>query len=100
MLAKRTGAMDWNLKNPREIKKVSELAGEDQSIHHIFPKEFLERRSFEEKFDNFGNITIISKQANDSLKFKDPRRYLQELQNVSSELLKKHFVPENKTFDI
>jgi hypothetical protein len=96
MLAKRTGAMDWDLKNPREIKKVSELAGEDQWVHHIFPKEFLERRGFEEKFDNFGNITIISKQANNSLKFKDPRKYLQELQNVSSELLKKHFVPENE----
>ena len=48
---------------------------------------------YTEKWDNFGNITLISKKANNYFKFKDPSVYLNELKNIEPELLKKHFIP-------
>jgi hypothetical protein len=89
---------DWNLKERPNIKKVSELSPKELQVHHIFPREFLERRGVVERFDEFSNITIISKSANNEFKFKDPQQYLAELEHVDPELLEKHFIPIDKKF--
>ncbi len=89
LLYQRIGARDWDLKDVPNIKKLSEVDPNDLQIHHIFPKEFLERRGYDEIWDNFGNITIISKEANNEIKYKDPKEYLKKLKDVSSELLEK-----------
>jgi uncharacterized protein with ParB-like and HNH nuclease domain len=84
---------DWNIEARPNIREVNELDPEDLQIHHVFPEEFLSRRGYTEKWDNFGNITLISKKANNYFKFKDPSVYLNELKNIEPELLKKHFIP-------
>jgi len=93
LLYQKLGTRDWNLEERPNIRKISEIDSSELQVHHIFPKEFLERRGYDEKWDNFGNITIISKKANEAIKYKDPRKYLNGLKNVSSELLEKHFIP-------
>lgn len=93
LLYKRIETTDWDLKGRPNIRKISEIDPDDISVHHIFPKEFLERRGHDEKWDHFGNITIVSKRANNSLKFRDPKDYLNELKDASSQLLEKHFIP-------
>ena len=50
-----------------------------------------------EKWDILGNITIISDEANNFLRFKDPKQYLTDLNAKSPELLEKHFVPKDPT---
>jgi uncharacterized protein with ParB-like and HNH nuclease domain len=84
---------DWNIEARPNIREVNELDPEDLQIHHVFPEEFLSRRGYTEKWDNFGNITLISKKANNYFKFKDPSVYLNELKNIEPELLKKQFIP-------
>jgi hypothetical protein len=86
---------DWNIGDRPNIREVSELDPGDLQIHHVFPEEFLSRRGYMEKWDNFGNIVLISKKANNYFKFKDPLVYLNELKNIEPELLKKHFIPMN-----
>jgi hypothetical protein len=88
---------DWNLEERPNIKEISELDPKELEVHHIFPEEFLERRNYTEKWDEFGNIVLISKKANNSLKFKDPQEYLNKLRNVDPELLEKHFIPTDNT---
>ncbi|RLI73339.1 hypothetical protein DRP04_15910 [Archaeoglobales archaeon] len=93
LLYHKIGTRDWNLREIPNIRKISEIVPSELHVHHIFPKEFLERRGYEEKWDHFGNITIISREANEAIKFKDPREYLSKLKNTSPELLEKHFIP-------
>lgn len=83
------------LKRPR-IPEIREINSGDLHIHHIFPKEFLERRGYTEEWDNVANVTIISKMANEKIKFRDPKEYLKELYEVDLELLEKHFIPTNE----
>jgi hypothetical protein len=96
LLYNKLKTKDWNLKERPNIKRVSELSPKELQVHHIFPQEFLERRGIAERFDELGNITIISKTANNEFKFKDPQQYLAELEKVGSELLEKHFIPADK----
>jgi len=84
---------DWNIEVRPNIREVNELDPGDLQIHHVFPEEFLSRRGYTEKWDNFGNITLISKKANNYFKFKGPSVYLNKLKNIEPELLKKHFIP-------
>ena len=47
------------------------------------------------KWDEFGNVTLISEKANEYFKFKNPQEYLNELKDVGPELLERHFIPMN-----
>jgi len=97
LLYNKNKAFDWNLKEMPYPKRISEFDAARLTIHHIFPEEFLERRGLTEKWDILGNITIISDEANNFLRFKDPNQYLTDLNAKSSELLEKHFVPKDHT---
>ncbi len=97
LLYQKIGTRDWNLREIPNIRRIFEINPSDLQIHHIFPKEFLERKGYDEMWDNFGNITIISKEANNDIKYKDPKEYLKELKKVSSELLEKHFIPMDES---
>jgi hypothetical protein len=94
LLYAKTGALDWNEKEIPKPKKIQEI--QQLTVHHIFPEEFLERRNIQKSYDYFGNITIISDEANKNLKYKDPAVYLDKLERIDSELLEKHYIPRNK----
>jgi len=96
LLYQKLRTKDWDLDKSPRIPEIKEINPEDLHIHHIFPKEFLERRKFGEEWDNVANITIISRSANEKIKFRDPKEYLKELYEVDPELLKKHFIPTDK----
>jgi len=96
LLYQKLRTKDWNLDKRPRIPEIKEMNTEDLHIHHIFPKEFLERRGYTEEWDNVANITIISKKANEKIKFKDPKEYLKELYKVDPELLEKHFIPTDE----
>jgi hypothetical protein len=101
LLYNRTGALDWNTDEKPRPKKISELDYNQLTIHHIFAKEYLERRNIQQDYDLLGNITIISDVANKKLKFKDPKEYLSELEKMSPELLEKHCIPrDRKLWDV
>jgi hypothetical protein len=101
LLYNRTGALDWNTDERPRPKKISELDYNQLTIHHIFAKEYLERRNIQQDHDLLGNITIISDVANKKLKFKDPEEYLSELEKMSPELLEKHCIPrDRKLWDV
>jgi len=97
ILFKMNKTRDWNLKSKPNIKEITELDTKDLSIHHIFPKEYLERRNDEMSYNKFANITIISEKANKSIGFRDPRKYLKELKEVDENLLREHFVPTDES---
>lgn len=97
LLYNKNKAFDWDLKEMPYPKRISELEAKRLSIHHIFPQEFLERRGLSEGWDVVGNITIVSDDANNFLKFKDPKQYLVDLYNKNPELLEKHFIPLDQT---
>jgi hypothetical protein len=44
---------DWNIEARPNIREVNELDPGDLQIHHVFPEEFLSRRGYTEKWDNF-----------------------------------------------
>lgn len=96
LLYQKLRTKDWDLDKSPRIPEIKEINPDDLHIHHIFPKEFLERRKFGEEWDNVANITIISRSANEKIKFRDPKEYLKELYEVDPELLKKHFIPTDK----
>ena len=96
LLYQKLRTKDWNLDKSPRILEIKEINPNDLHIHHIFPKEFLERRGYGEEWDNVANITIISKSANEKIKFRDPKEYLKELYEVDPKLLKKHFIPTDK----
>jgi len=96
LLYQKLRTKDWDLDKSPRIPEIKEINPEDLHIHHIFPKEFLERRKYGEEWDNVANITIISRSANEKIKFRDPKEYLKELYEVDPELLKKHFIPTDK----
>ena len=96
LLYQKLRTKDWNLDERPRIPEIMEINPDDLHIHHIFPKEFLERRKYGEEWDNVANITIISRSANEKIKFRDPKDYLKELYEVDPELLEKHFIPTDK----
>ena len=96
LLYQKLRTKDWNLDKRPRIPEIMEINPDDLHIHHIFPKEFLERRGYMEEWDNVANITIISESANKKIKFRDPKEYLKELYEVDPELLEKHFIPTDK----
>lgn len=96
LLYQKLRTKDWNLDERPRIPEIREINPDDLHVHHIFPKEFLERRGYIEEWDNVANITIISKRANEKIKFRDPKEYLKELCEVDPELLEKHFIPTDE----
>jgi hypothetical protein len=95
MLYTKTGALDWN-EEKLIPEKVSEIDRKQLAIHHIFPEEFLERRNIQQDYDLFGNITILSSEVNNRLKYKNPADYLGKLEKIGHELLEKHCIPQDK----
>ena len=75
LLYQKLRTKDWNLDERPRIPEIMEINPEDLHIHHIFPKEFLERRKYGEEWDNVANITIISRSANERIKFRDPKEF-------------------------
>jgi len=96
LLYQKLRTKDWDLDKSPRIPEIKEINPDDLHIHHIFPKEFLERRGYMEEWDNVANITIISSSANKKIEFRDPKEYLKELYEVDPELLEKHFIPTDK----
>ena len=96
LLYQKLRTKDWNLDERPRIPEIMEINPDDLHIHHIFPKEFLERRGYMEEWDNVANITIISSSANKKIGSRDPKEYLKELYEVDPELLEKHFIPTDK----
>jgi len=96
LLYKRLESRDWNLTETPSPKRISEMSSEQLSIHHIFPEEFLERRGLQQNYDLFGNVTIISYDANRRLKYRNPKDYLKELNYMAPELLTKHCIPPDE----
>ncbi len=96
LLYQKLRTKDWNLDEVPRIPKIGEINPDDLHIHHIFPKEFLERRGYTEEWDDVANMTIISKMANEKIKFNDPKVYLEKLYKIDPELLEKHFIPTNE----
>ena len=96
LLYTKIGTLDWNEKEIPRPKKIYEIHPKQLTIHHIFPEEYLERRGIHQEYDTFGNITILSDDANKNIKFKDPASYLNKLEEIDSELLEKHCIPRNK----
>jgi len=86
----------YDLKAGKEIRKIRDL--EEIHIHHIFPKDLL-RKVYGEKvgnidvetaYDLVGNITIVSKEANEIIGSKRPDEYLKDF---SEEMLRSHYIP-------
>ena len=96
LLYQKLRTKDWDLDKSPRIPEIKEINPDDLHIHHIFPKEFLERRGYMEEWDNVANITIISSSANKKIGSRDPKEYLKELYEVDPELLEKHFIPTDK----
>ena len=55
LLYQKIGTRDWNLKERPNIRKISEIDPSELHVHHIFPKEFLDGRGSDEKWENYGN---------------------------------------------
>jgi len=91
----KNGADDWT-----GISLHSKML-DDLDRHHIFPREFLKNNlnvenedDLDEKINNLGNITFISKNKNEEIQDKEPMEYLKDL---TAESRKKHFIPEEET---
>ena len=87
---------DWDLSQGPVIPLIGDVNPKDLQIHHIFPRDLLERVGKDQLVDDFANITIISGRANESIGSSPPSRYLKELYDKDPELLKKHFVPTDR----
>jgi len=86
----------YDLKVGKRLRKIHDL--EEVHIHHIFPKDLL-RKVYGEKvgdmdietaYDLVGNVTIVSKEANENIGSKRPDEYLKDF---SEEMLKSHYIP-------
>ncbi|MHA1333087.1 MAG: GmrSD restriction endonuclease domain-containing protein [Candidatus Odinarchaeia archaeon] len=83
-------------KDCEELIRIGDIA--DIHIHHIFPKDLLRKvygekigdMNIEAAYDLLGNITIISKDANESIGAKRPDEYLKDF---TEEVLKSHCIP-------
>jgi hypothetical protein len=84
---------DWNLDQRPTIPLIGEINPGELQIHHIFPRDLLEKIGKDQFVDDVANITIISNKANERIGNKPPSNYLKELYEEDPELLKRHFVP-------
>jgi len=105
LLYKKLGTKDWNLKEIKSIKRIDELdqrkKREKLHVHHIFYSNLLRKLGMEEEVDKFGNITLISSTANESIGSRIPRDYFLTLRKIHPELLKNHFIPcDDKLWEI
>ncbi|MEM3986464.1 MAG: DUF262 domain-containing protein [Candidatus Methanomethylicia archaeon] len=62
-------------------------------VHHIFPLSHLIGSRYEQLSSDIGNLTLITSQSNQRLSNKLPENYLPE---VPSEILKSHYIPEDR----
>lgn len=90
------GARDWYITGSLQPKQIKELLSKDIHIHHIFPKKYL-KHAYKGEYseDDIGNITLISKEANEEIKDENPNIYLKKLYDIDHHLLDKHFIPSN-----
>ncbi len=90
------GARDWETKS-EDPPKIATIGDKKLTAHHIFPESVLAKNGYEEDLRNdFANITLISKQANTTIKDKEPLTYLEDLYAADPALLKLHFIPEER----
>jgi hypothetical protein len=89
-------ARDWDLSRKPTIPLIGEVNSRELQIHHIFPKDVLEKVGKDQFVDDVANITIISNKANERISNKPPSDYLKELHKADPELLSKHFVPTDE----
>lgn len=92
-LYNRLRTRDWDLDQRPTVKLIGELEKGELQIHHIFPKEILEKIGKDQLVDEAANITILSDRANRKIGAKSPSDYLKELHEKDPDLLRKHFVP-------
>lgn len=88
VLIQRNGAQDWFWKST--IRELDENDWEESNldIHHIFPKDWCEKRGIEpRRYNSILNKTPISYKANRMIGGKAPSEYLAQLQNHKSVLL-------------
>jgi len=86
-------ARDWNIKSG-DPKLLSNIPDDELTVHHIFPEAILKKKRYDEELrDDVANITLISKNANTTLKDKDPATYLGKLRDADPNLLELHFIP-------
>jgi hypothetical protein len=89
-------ARDWDLSQGNQrstIPLIGEVNPKELQIHHIFPKDILEKVGMDHLVDDVANITIISNKANERIGNKPPLNYLKELYEADPELLRRHLVP-------
>ncbi len=98
VLLNKVDAKDWEYDASPEPRAFKDLRYSSLQKHHIFPKKFLKDGGYNgtNTQDDFANITLISKEANDLIKDKPPKEYLQYLYDVDNTLLEKHFIPLEK----
>ncbi len=89
----RAGSRDWDLNSRLNPFKISDLAQSELHVHHIFPKDLLDRSGLKDLWDDFSNITLISRRANERIGRRYPAEYLGQLSDADPELLRTHFVP-------
>lgn len=65
----------------------------NSDVHHIFPVSYLIGSRYEQLSSDIGNLTLITSQSNQRLSNKLPENYLPE---VPSEILKSHYIPEDR----
>jgi hypothetical protein len=100
-LYRRLQARDWDLDRRPTIPLIGEVNPEELQIHHIFPRDVLEKTGKDQLVDDVANITIISNKANDKIGNKLPSNYLKELYEEDPELLRRHLVPtDSELWDI
>ena len=86
-------ARDWNIKSG-DPKLVSNILDDELTVHHIFPEAILKKKRYDKELrDDVANITLISKNANTTLKDDDPATYLGKLRGADPNLLELHFIP-------
>jgi hypothetical protein len=92
ILLHKNNATDW-AGRPLSERKFSEIAR-----HHIFPKEELSDRGYDEIMRNhLGNLTFIDQNMNGELHDRFPNDYLNDfVLSGKEEILEKHFIPLDK----
>jgi hypothetical protein len=88
-------AKDWDVEST-DPKKVVDIPEKELSEHHIFPRVVLKKSGYDEElWNDVGNITLISKTANEKFK-EEPLSYLKKLKEADPAFLELHFVPTDE----
>ncbi|MFZ8858303.1 MAG: GmrSD restriction endonuclease domain-containing protein [Candidatus Caldarchaeales archaeon] len=88
-------AKDWDVESTNP-KKIVDIPDNEISVHHIFPKVVLKKSGYDEElWNDVGNITLISKTANEKFK-EEPLSYLKKLKEADPAFLELHFVPTDE----